>query len=118
MVQNSISGTSFHDLNMVNNYEGPLSLSLTASDTAAYFIIASMPEYFADNNGSFQRFGYNMRISTGVTANSALEDLEKPKKEVARYNILGQPVRREMGGLQIILYNDRTTEKVYVDTQY
>jgi hypothetical protein len=33
--------------------------------------------------------------------------------EIARYNLLGQEIRAEDGGLQIILYDDGSTRKTW-----
>ena len=114
LVQNSVTGASFHNLVMSNDYQGALTLSLTPSDTAVYFIIASMPEVFEDSEPSFQLFPYEMKISTGnITGISAL-GISSPKIEIARYNILGQKMDKETGGLQFILYNDGSTEKNFI----
>ena len=114
LVQNSISGASFHDLIMSNNYQGSLSLSLTPNDTAAYFIIASMPKVFVDANPTFQLFPYQMRIITGTTGILETGISSLPKIEIARYNILGQKIDKNIGGLQIILYNDASTKKYFI----
>lgn len=114
LVQNSVTGASFHDLVMSNNYQGSLTLNLTPNDTAASFIIASMPEVFVDINATFQLFPYQMRISLGM--NSGISETVKPilKFEIARYNILGQKIDKNVGGLHIVLYNDGSTKKVFI----
>lgn len=113
VVKNSVTGTSFYDLVMTNDQQGSLTLNLTSNDYEVYFIIASMPEVFEDANPSFQLFPYDMRISPGVTAK--IDDLQNSseKIEVARYNLMGQKVEEYMGGLQIILFDDGTTERLF-----
>ncbi len=112
IVQNNRTGTSFHDFNMTNDFQGSLSLNVSPTDTALYFIIASMPEIFEDSNPLFQLFNYDMRISTRITGISEPEPL-KPTLEIARYNFLGQKVNKETEGFQIILYNDGSTKKIF-----
>lgn len=113
VVKNSSGATSFYDLIMTNNQQGSLTLNLTPDDYEVYFIIASMPNIFEDVNPSFQQFPYDMRISVGVI--SGIDNLQDSteKVEVARYNYLGQKVEENMGGLQIILYNDGTTKRQF-----
>jgi hypothetical protein len=115
LVQNSSTGSSFHNLTMSNNSQGSLSLNLTPNDTAAYFIIASMPKVFNDANPKFQLFPYQMRISTTPPLSvSETEVIIPPKFEIARYNVLGQRVDKSIGGLQFVLYNNGSTDKVYI----
>ncbi|MGL4598755.1 MAG: hypothetical protein ACRCYO_14660, partial [Bacteroidia bacterium] len=114
VVQNSVSGASFHDLVMSNNFQGVLSLNLTPNDTAVYFIVASMPAVFTDNYPTFQLYSYEARISTGTFIGIPEAGVYAPKIEVARYNTLGQRIDKNEGGLQVILYNDGSTEKVFV----
>ena len=113
LVQNSITGASFYDLVMNNDYQGTLSIELTPNDTAAYFIIGSMPEYFEDYNTSFQLFPYEMKISTGEITGLSEIELSSKRFEVARYNLLGQKVDKNEGGLQFIKYNDNTVRKIF-----
>ncbi len=114
LVQNSVTGASFYDLVMSNNYQGSLSLNLTPNDTAAYFIIASMPEIFEDENPTFQLFPYQMRINTGTIGILETGIHSLPKFEIARYNLLGQKIEKSTGGLQLIVYNDGSTMKVFI----
>jgi hypothetical protein len=114
LVQNSVTGASFYDLVMSNNYQGSLSLFLTPNDTAAYFIIASMPEIFVDENPTFQLFPYQMRINTGTTGILEKGIPSLPKFEIARYNMLGQKIEKNISGLQLIVYNDGSTMKVFI----
>ncbi len=114
LVQNSVTGASFYDLDMSNDYQGALTLSLTSNDTAVYFIIASMPEVFEDVNIEFQLFPYEMRISKGDVVSISEPENTAPKYELARYNLLGQLIDINYTGLQIILFTDGTTEKVFV----
>lgn len=104
-------GTTIHPLNMTNNLDGNLTLSLSSTDTAAFFIIGSMPEIFEDPNPTFQQFGYEMQISTGI-ANINTPDLTIQKIELARYNLLGQRITKDYIGAQIILFNDGTKKKI------
>ena len=114
LVQNSVTGASFYNLTMNNNYQGTLTLNLTPNDTAAYFIIASMPEIFVDANPLFQLFPYKMRISTGLTGISETVIAALPKFEIARYNVLGQKIDKNIDGLQFIVYNDGSAKKVFI----
>ena len=116
LVQNSVTGASFHDLIMSNDVQGSLTLNLTPDDTAVYFIIASMPEVFTDNNPTFQYYPYTMRIVNGPTGiwetNNTL-----PKTEIMRYNVLGQQINKTDGGLQFIQYSDGSVRKVFIQKQ-
>jgi hypothetical protein len=117
LVQNSQTGASFHDLIMSNDLQGSLSLNVTPEDTALYFIIAAMPEVFQDVNPSFQLFPYEIKISVGTTIGTSEVEIS-PKKEIARFNVLGQRVIKNTGGLQIILFDDGTSEKIFEDRRY
>ena len=112
VVQNSNTGASFHDLTMSNDLQGSLSLDLNPEDTTVYFIIASMPEIFQDPNEFFQVFPYEMKISVGNTTEISEIEVPSSKLEIARYNILGQKIEKNIGGFQIILFDDGTTKKV------
>ncbi len=114
VVQNSITGASFHNLIMTNNTQGALTLNLSSTDTAAYFIIASMPEYFIDVNSTFQLFPYQMQISKSFPAAISTYEMPKPRQEIARYNINGQKISVNEKGFQIIKYNDGSARKVYI----
>ncbi len=114
LVQNSISGASFHDVIMSSDYEGLLSLDLTPNDTAVYFIIAAMPAYFDDPYPTFQLFPYEMKITIGNITDIPEIEITSPIYEVARFNILGQKIDKKTQGLQIILYDNNTTQKIYV----
>ncbi len=113
LVQNSVSGARFYNLVMSNTYQGTLSLNFTSSDTAIYFIIASMPEIFQDSNLRFQQFPYEMRINTGSIIGIAEIGIPTTKFEIARYDIWGQRIDQNVGGLQFILYNDGSTKKYF-----
>ncbi|MFT5386577.1 MAG: hypothetical protein ACI81W_003990, partial [Saprospiraceae bacterium] len=114
LVQNSVTGASFHDLIMSNDHQGSLSLNMSPDDTALYFIIASMPEIFQDSNPEFQLFSYEMNISLGSTTGISTLETSDSKLEIARYNYLGQSINKNTGGLQIILYEDGTSEKIFL----
>ena len=47
---------------MANNYQGSLEINLVNTDTEVFFIIASMPEIFEDNNEEYQTFSYEFRF--------------------------------------------------------
>lgn len=104
-------GTTFHNLDMSSDFQGSLTLALTPADTAIFFIIGAMPEIFEDTNPTFQRFGYEMQISTG-TAGIVDNQSSVIKKEVSRYNVMGVKVDQNYQGVQIILFNDGSTQKV------
>jgi hypothetical protein len=114
LVQNSITGASFHDLVMSKKNQGSLVLNLTPNDTAAYFIIASMPNIFEDANSKFQLFPYQMRINTGTTGILQIVKSNFSKVEVARYNVIGQKIDMSIGGLQYIVYGDGSSMKVFI----
>jgi len=114
LVQNSATGASFHNLIMSSNSQGALTLNLTPNDTAIYFIIASMPEVFDDANTAFQLFPYKMRISVGPVGMVEPSVTSLPKYEIARYNVLGQKVDKYIGGLQLVVYSDGSTEQVFI----
>lgn len=118
VVRNSQSGTSFHDLNMTTDQQGSLTLNVSPSDTALYFILAAMPEVFEDINPTFQQFSYEMQITQGNT--TAISDLASshPKKEIARYNLSGQKIHKEVGGFQLILFDDGSTKKEFRLSNY
>lgn len=107
VVVNSVTGTTFHDLNMVDDWDGTLSLNLTADDEEVYFIIAAMPEVFLNVN---QTFSYQMRIDKGAVGVELPP--ARPAVEVARYNILGQEIGSDFEGVQFILYGDGSVRKV------
>jgi hypothetical protein len=114
VVQNSVTGASFHDLVMSNSTQGSLLVSLTPDDMTAYFIVAAMPAVFEDANPTFQVFPYQMRISTNPLASLETEMAPTQKFEIGRYNALGQEIDPNVGGLQFIRYDDGSTKKVYV----
>jgi len=118
LLQNSLTGASFHDLIMNNDIQGSISLNVTPEDTTLFFIIASMPEIFQDSNQSFQLFPYEMQISAANTTEIPEIEASSAKLEIARYNLLGQKVNQNDGGFQIILYDNGTTKKTYSRTKY
>ena len=72
-----------------------------------------MPEIFEDVNNTFQMFPYEMRISLGNTSEIVESENFSSKSEISRYNLLGQKVKKEVPGFQIILYDNGSREKVY-----
>ena len=54
-----------------------------------------------------------MRISLGTPSDIPVNDTFTSKSELFRYNLLGQKVNREDSGIQIILYDDGSREKIY-----
>ncbi len=56
IVQYNRTGISFHELNMTTDFQSSLSLNVSPTDTALYFLIASMPEIFEHSNPLFQLF--------------------------------------------------------------
>jgi len=114
LVQNSATGSSFHDLTMSSDQQGSLSLDLSPNDTAVYFLIAAMPEYFEDPFSEFQIFPYEMRIIAG--SSTAIDEPETGivRVEAARFNALGQKLETISPGWQIIVYEDGSTETVFL----
>jgi hypothetical protein len=117
LVQNSETGPAFYDLSMTNEQEGSLTLTVTPTDTAIYFLIGSLPDIFTDPHPVFQLFPYQMQITREDI--SAIEpiNLTGHRHEVARYNLWGQKINANEDGIQIIHYNDGTSAKIYV-SQY
>jgi hypothetical protein len=113
MVINSNNETSFYDVPMTNDWQGSLTLELTASDTDVYFIVGSMPEIFRDENAAFQLFPYQIRITNGLLSTSEFNITHLERVEVARYNLLGQKIDKSAKGIQIILYDDGSVKKVF-----
>lgn len=102
VVQNSISGTTFHDLDMTSAHDGSFQLDVTETDTSIYFIVASMPEVFT---GMDQLYGYEMQVTKGITG-IADRILVGAAKEIGRVDLLGRPVSKEDRGVQFILYDN------------
>ena len=118
LVRNSVTGDSIYDLNMVNNWEGDLTLTLTPNDSEVFFIVASMPEVFGDTNPVFQLFRNVIRI-TDVPATGIVDaQSSNVKKEIKRINVLGQEVTKNHEGFLIILYNNGTSKKVLPVSKY
>ncbi len=113
LVRNNAGEATFYDIPMSNDLEGFLMLDLTASDNDIYFIIASMPEIFEDTNAEFQLFPYEMQIDIFDMVDVSELENSNPKTELVRYNLLGQEIDETFEGVQIILYNDGTSEKIY-----
>ena len=113
VVQNSLTGTGFHALEMSSSTEGSITLDLSPDDSDIFFVIASMPEVFEDNNPEFQLFHYVAKITAEITG---VRETPGPgiNTETGRYNSLGQPVHKEEGGVQVIHYDDGSTKKVFV----
>ncbi|NOQ71413.1 MAG: hypothetical protein GQ574_05405 [Crocinitomix sp.] len=109
IVVKGAGGTTFHNLTMTDDFDGKLTLDLSATDTAVFFIIGSIPEIFEDTNPSFQRFGYEMQITTGF---SSVNEQQSFRKEMARYNVMGHRIDQNYQGVQIILFDDGSTQKV------
>ncbi len=114
VVLNSVSGSSFYDLNMSNDQQGALNITLTPQDELVYFIVGSMPEKFVDVSPNFQLFPYEVRIT--AQSELGIESLEsnKTKIEVERYNLMGQKITQDCSGFQIVKYNDGSSKKVYI----
>ncbi len=113
VVQNSETGAAFYDLEMINNVQGSLTIETTPADTTLYLIVASVPQVFEDNNTEFQLFPYQVSITTAITG--IPESKAEPSKKVTgRFNLTGQKVNHETGGIQLIRYEDGRVEKVLV----
>ena len=111
VVQDSENGSSFHALEMTSDIEGSLTLDLPTGDATVYFIVASMPGVFEDVNPEFQLFPYQVRISSELTRIGEDRSPTLPE-ETGRYNLYGQPVQKEDGGVQLIRYHDGQVRKV------
>ncbi len=113
LVQNTSTGSAFYDLDMSNDLLGSLTLEVTPEDTEIYFIIASMPEVFEDNNASFQLFPYEMQISMGNPTAVTDVDIPVTRTEIGRFNLQGQRVEQGAGGWQLLLFDDGSREVRY-----
>jgi hypothetical protein len=111
VVRNSESGSTFYNLNLATNIAGSLTLELSPSDTAVYFIIASMPDVFDDPNPDFQIFPYEMQIMPGTSTGTSEQSSNFERTIVARYNLMGQEIDAQAKGVQVILWSDGTVEK-------
>ncbi|MCB9169228.1 MAG: hypothetical protein H6594_02630 [Flavobacteriales bacterium] len=111
IIQSTVNGTSFHDLNMQNDQDGELTLALAPTDTTAYFIIASMPEVFT---GVDQRYGYDMRISASPVGIAEEGPAHRPARIVSRHDMLGREVAPTFPGVQVLHYDDGSVRKVVV----
>ncbi len=109
VVLQSAIGTTFHPLNMMNELEGAVTISMTPADTVAYLIIASTPETFT---GVSQHFNYEINIGFTNTTDINKYEPNFKKIEAARYNALGQKVDKSFKGLQIVVYTDGSTRRV------
>lgn len=74
LVMNTLTGTRFYDLIMLNETQGSLTVDVTTADTELYFIVTSMPDMFTDAE---QIFGYDICIEKGAT--SVYNTLEHPE---------------------------------------
>jgi len=114
LVKNVNTGASFIDMNMSSDIAGTVSVEVTGDDYELYFIVASMPEVFEDTNPSFQQFPYEIEINWTHPTSVPLEARPVQEKLVlARYNALGQAVTPNSKGLQIIVYDDGTVDKLF-----
>ena len=104
------TGASFHHVAMSSDLEGSLSLTLAPEDTAAFFIIASMPEAFTNVN---QKFTYRMKIDKDVVGIEDALPQEAPEV-VGRWNLLGQPVSASFRGIQVVKFSDGSRRKYLV----
>jgi hypothetical protein len=55
-----------------------------------------------------------MRISTGTTGILETGIAALPKFEIARYNVVGQKIDKNIDGLQFIVYSDGSSKKVFI----
>ena len=55
-----------------------------------------------------------MRISEGTTGILETGISSVPKFEIARYNLLGQKIEKNIGGLQFIVFSDGNIKKVFI----
>ena len=101
-MKNDIYGAVFHDLNMSYDQKGSLTLHLSLSVTEICFIVSSMLEILEDVNNTFQLFPYEMRISEGSPSEIEESKGFSSKLEISRHNLLGQKIKKEAPGVQII----------------
>lgn len=113
LVQNSNGESYFYDIPMTNDWQGSLSLELTNSDVDVFFIVASMPEIFEDENAEFQLFPYEINIQNSTTSEISEIEAAGLKVEVARYDLLGRKIEKRTSGFQIIHYSDGTSKKIF-----
>ncbi|MEO1434313.1 MAG: DUF6055 domain-containing protein [Bacteroidota bacterium] len=113
LVQNSTTGSSFYDLDLPNDLQGGLSLELSPEDSTVYFVIAAVPDVFEDETDDFQLFPYFMRITQELTTSIETSPVNHPRKEIGRYNFMGQKIADFHQGPYIIRYDDKTVEVIY-----
>lgn len=112
LVKNGPLGAQFYDLVMNNEQEGFLSLELGPEDSEIYFIVGALPEVFEDVE---QTFSYEMQITKeDVVSGITVPGEGRIPKVIGRYNISGQPVPEDYEGLQVILYDDGSVEKKFI----
>ncbi len=110
VVQNSVTGTTFYDLEMNSNQEGSITLNLSPEDHTVYFIVASLPEVFTNVE---QIFSYEINITKGILGLDDLQNNTTSKEIIGRFDILGRKVTENFNGIQIILFEDGSTKKTF-----
>jgi len=115
LVQNSNGDSTFYDLPMTDDWNGTISLELTPEDEIVYFIVGSVPDVFEDVESSFELYPYQMRITKGVLGIDAILGQAEPAILIGRFNLLGQRVEENYSGIQILMFNDGSTKKIYKD---
>lgn len=111
LVENNMNGTSFYDLLMTNDQDGSFALNVSPEDETLYLIVASMPEVFTDVE---QRYDYEINISKGPLLGSEEFDPNPEEKTIiGRFDLLGRAVSEDYNGVQILLYEDGSSKKIY-----
>lgn len=110
IVENTETGTLFYDLDKSSDIESSLSIDLTPEDTTIYFIVASMPEFFTDVE---QVYSYEMRITKGILGLDDFQLNPNPKNIIGRFDMLGRRITKDYKGIQILLFDDGSSKKIY-----
>lgn len=113
LVKDVEGNASFYDLPMTDHWNGSLSLELSPEDHIVYFVVGSVPDVFEDVESEFERYPYQIRISKGVLGIETVVGTNLNKKELARFNLLGQKIDSNYPGIQLILYDDGSSKKVF-----
>ncbi len=118
LVQNETTGASFYNLDMTDETNGSLTLDVVPEDTSILFIIGSVPEIFKDTHPDFQLFPYEMRITQDNVSGIDVPGNTKERHEIERFNLLGQKITKDEDGIQLVVYDDGSCDKIYVNHLY
>ena len=100
LVRNNTQDSSyFVDVPMSSDWDGSLTLPVSAQEDELFFIVASMPNVFEDNGLEFQLFNYEIRIANGTLGQddnavaSAVEVYPNPVKDILHVSVPSGHIR-------------------------